>query len=481
MVVPTAPYDFLGLVITCNVYAADTGKWASFSVQPGKDKVDAHLPWFGSMQQKETMSGFGEVTVNLTPPTYEEALELLKSNWLTIGNTMAVRWGYSRHASHIGPPKYYMMLKPDISFGDEFTISLRGTSFGWMTTQMQNQDNLIWNHTFGDKKGGSKKKNRATYRQVIELIAKRYGFLIDWNGKPKYDKNNFSKDAQTVLESSEEQISQGGLNDWQFMKHLAARCCCRAVIVGGNVLRISDVREPKKADWTFRFRGQMDLNKNIVPMDTFDSESTAMFLPSRAIAARFLAPNDPRLKLHPQRKADEGTSATKTVSGNLVAKPNSDAPAQRSQEGTNLPHDAVGRKHVPLVGREAFKDKKLQNHFDYNAAKHGVKAKFSAVGIPSLLPEDLVRVEGVGDYFTAMYRVFEVNWTVGESFAKMDVDLMPHGHPTGTIASWMSQRANSPWAEKAAALAAKKALGPEKQPVSTDKGFSWFRYMKGLQ
>lgn len=473
-VTPTEPYDFLGLMMQCNVYAADIGKWASFSVMPGQVKPAVHLPWFSSMQQKETMSGFGEVTINLTPPTYEEALQLLGSHWLTIGNTMAVRWGYTRHASHLGPLKYYMMLKPDVSFGDEFTVSLRGTSFGWLTTQLQNQDALIWNHTFADSQGGKKRKNRATYRQVIELVAKRYGFTIDWNGDKKYDSKRFSQDARTILDSDKEQICQGGLNDWQFLKHLAARCCCRAVIVGGNVLRISDVREPKQADWTFRFRGQLDLANNVIPMDSFDSESTAMFLPVRAAVTRFLGPDDKRVKLHPTEKTDMATSKAKSYSGKDAPAAPSDQPAQRSQSGQNLPHDAKGSQNVPIPGREQFIGSKLKNLFDYNAEAHGAKAKISSIGVPSLLPDDLVRAEGVGDYFTGMYRVFEINWSLGESVAKQDVDLMPRGFPSASIANWMSQRASSPYVEKAA----KKAL-QKRAAVSTDANFNWTRELYG--
>ena len=78
MAVVPVPYDFRGIVMSCNIFASDTGKVATFSIGRANQQWE-HIPYFSQLVVKETISGFNEIQIQLSPPRYKDALDLLES------------------------------------------------------------------------------------------------------------------------------------------------------------------------------------------------------------------------------------------------------------------------------------------------------------------------------------------------------------------------------------------------------------------
>ncbi len=438
------PYDFRSIVMICNVFAPDTGETASFSIN-APSGVDAHLPYLSRMTVKETISGFNEVEISLAPPTYEKALSLLESPWLTIGNTMSVRWGYARHSSHITPWHHTFMLKPNISFGDEFGITLKGVSFGWMASRFATKQ--VWSQV--DVRKGDTSKPQMMRKEIIEAIAKRYNFTLFWNGKPGFDLEKWPPEILDVWTEVKNFI-QGGQNDLLYMKYLAADAGCRVIILRGNELHINSVSYYKDPDYRLVYRGQVDLANNVFPIDTFDSDSTPLFLPRTGINPQLMNPNSPKSKLFKKYKANEQTTKDPTYSGDKVPADDPQSPKTKGPDGRYLPHrqrsPEGGPPYFPVTPNKDLLEQKIQNMYrvkNADASDHGISATCSGPDLPMLLPESIVKVDGVGRYFSVMYRVHTVTHTVGSEFARMQVELKPKGFPGG-MAKWMSVEAPKP-------------------------------------
>jgi hypothetical protein len=356
-----------------------------------------------------------------------------------------------------------MLLQPDISFGETFTIGIKAQSFGWLPARQQNGQ--VWSNLV--KKGAEVRGPLS----IIEDIAKRYNFEINMNdGKPF---EPVTLDYLTVPQN----ITQT-TNDLIFMKSLALRSGCRFFITHGNRINLIDGARARKPEVTFIYRGQIDPADNVFPIDTFDSETTAMFLPRTSIAGRFFNPNDARSKKFKKWNASEATAKNAAISGDEVPKPDGDGPTQKAKDGQKIPRrkeldvEKGAGAYMPVVLRQKELANKLQSQMDNmfkgkTAQNHGVSAKVSGVDVPTLLPEALASVKGVGDYHSVNYRVFRVEHVIGEAFAVMNVDLHPKGFP-GNMAKWLKMKAPAPKIYDPGGLRPDEVVVPPQSPTLTD-------------
>lgn len=441
---PGEPYDFRASFAVVNITSVDTGKTATFSAVKGAE-ADEHLPFFSNMTVKEDISTHGEINVTLTPHSYQDALDLLKSPWMKIGNTVGVRWGYTRHKSHSSAWHYGMLLQPDISFGDQFSVTVKASSFGFLASR--GTTGRVWSSKVAQ--GGAK----FTPFEVIKAIAKRYDFEINLN-----DGETLSRDPKFLLLDKKDTIIQTA-NDYMFMKHLAIWSGCRLFITRGNTINIIDRKKARKPEHTFIYRGPFDLEKNIFPIDTFDSETTAMFLPTRGVAQDYLSPYAKGSTLAQKWNANAETAPSAAYSGGQVPKPDPQVgkvspPNANAKKKDKIPSvskfdPATGApEYLPVVLRDEpgkGKTKALSNElkavangiFRQRADYHGVTATVSGPDVPALLPEDMIQMKGVGEYYSVPYRLHAILHTIGEDFATHESTLMPRGFP-GNMANQLA-------------------------------------------
>lgn len=426
------PYDFRATTAIVNIFSVDTGKVATFTAIKGS-AADEHLPFFSQMTVVEDISQAGEIIINLTPPTYQDALDLLKSPWLTIGNTVSVRWGYTPDPNHLSGWHHGMLLQPDISFGDQFSISIKAQSFGWLPARQQNGQQ--WSGAGASPMGPL---------DVIEAIVKRYNFEFNYN-------DGIAPEPSTLDNLTVPRVINQKTNDLVFMKSLALGAGCRLFITHGNKVNLIDGARARKPSVTFVYRGQIDPANNVFPIDTFDSETTAMFLPRTAIAARFLNPNDKRTGLFRKWEANEATAKNAAISGEDVPKPDGDGPTQKAKDGQKIPRrkqldpEKGAASYVPIVIRQKQLANRLQSQMNNifkgkTAESHGVSATVGGVDVPTVLPEDIAAVKGVGEYHSVNYRVARVEHIVGEAFGVMTAKLQPKGFK-GNLANFYKMKA----------------------------------------
>jgi hypothetical protein len=191
------------------------------------------------------------------------------------------------------------------------------------------------------------------------------------------------------------------------------------------------------------YRNQIDPFQNVFPIESFDSDSTALFLPMTGLSAEFLNPNSPKSKLSKKWSASEATAKANAFSGKVVpaespVAPKTKGPDKKPLPALKKPDEKGAPSYTPIASRKADIESRMQNMFSLKSAEaHGISARSTGPAIPAMLPESMVTVKGVGKYFSVNYRVGDVTTTVGSEFAKQELELLPKGFPGG-MAKWLS-------------------------------------------
>jgi phage protein D len=410
-----------------------TGNKADLSVIGSEGNVI--LPYVENVVLKESHRSDTTFEVNFVVP-YEKALELLSkdSEWFRLGNTMAIRWGYTDVPGAISPWIVGFMTMPEASFGEQITISVPVVSYGWNLDRTART--TIW----------SGPDNQRSFLDIAEEIGKFYGL--------KVEVGELTKAVETVLNQKRATYQQGGWSDLQFLSLTAKAHGARMVVRNDRMIFVNEPDgEPGKDAVTANFLmyGKIDTDNNVFPMDSFDPENMGtLFLQNmHGTAAWPFGPNDdPEADVEPvvvtgaksdqnshsapetvnAPPAEEGAapSAIKDDEGNAItAKANVVLDPAKGQAGRYIPiamGDDFARQHV----NETLEGARQDN----DAESEGMIVNFECSIVPPwLLTGMFVRVDGVGDYYSCVYLLTEKETTISESGAKMSCVAGSRGFP----------------------------------------------------
>jgi hypothetical protein len=429
------PISFGGVAIWARIYDVDKDVTEDFGILDSKTSKFTKRPFLQSVRIKEGIKGVGEITITLAPHSYEQALELLHDSKIKIGNTLSVKWGYSQHPAHISPWYHGFMVKPDINFGDDMTITINAKTMGYMMSRIQN--NVMWSGP------GSKKK--YSKKQVVEELAKAHNLVINLNhGRPLPEK---CKKAWETLDKSES-IIQGMLNDYVFIKLLASKSGMKMWISNGNVLNLVPAADIKgKPAATFRYRGQIDTRNNIYPIISISSQTTALFLPVRSVKAKEYNASMDRAKKGMSVSYDidpttsdavslrEGTVKPQGKTPNKVVTTKDGRKITVTTKPTNKGDSASS--FIPTASRERGLKELCQNTLDLNAEKTGEPLSLTTLAVPGIGPDDLIKVEGVGEWYSGLWKIWDQEIVVDEGGAVVTYDLRAKGFHKGLLVTML--------------------------------------------
>lgn len=176
---------------------------------PESDTEDRFpLDFFRSMmtrfQMEIGLSLIPKVEVDIEPPGNDMALALLNSNVFAFGNILAVKFGYSRSPFEVFPGRgneaeLFMLLKPDVKFGDTISFTLRGLGGLAAAQRAQRTEDYL----------------KLTPREVVSRIALRNGLTMQEPdfGVPPPEASVFGQEISPL--KSKEQIAWETAKDWQ--------------------------------------------------------------------------------------------------------------------------------------------------------------------------------------------------------------------------------------------------------------------------
>jgi len=420
--------SFASVFIDVRVANPVTGDVTSFSL-PGTGEV---FPYFQSVTISMARSVSQTIEVILSPP-YEDAIKLISkdSKWLRVGNTLAVRWGYADIEGMMTDWHYGFMLRPTVSFGEEISITVPAKAMAWHMDRVARCRD--W----------SSSESPVTLRSIAEKIASRYGLVIEFC---------LSDRIQLAFETVEDSFVQGGRTDMQFLMYESERRGAKLIIQNGKLM-IVDSTGPNKGypdvNATFYMYAKIDTQNNVLPMDSFDAESTgALFLRQlQGIATMGYGP-DSNPEEEPEMKRSDGDSTENgsdmnsfTSGGSLAIPPKEDGKAPPPAIGGVKVKSLIKRIDeddecgriiaLPATGGESedFIKNQVAAINDENADEHGIPVNFSAIAIPNLLPGMMVGLKGIGDYFSGTYMLNEMEISVSTSGATMNCSCFGRGFP----------------------------------------------------
>lgn len=418
-------YSFTNPVVDAKIWEPGGGE-IDLSIFGSDDKI----PYVQSVSITTNMSNGGEISIELSPP-YREAIRLLdETAWFKLGNHLGVRWGYNDgQPGHISDWIYGMMLLPELDISEEIRLTIKANTYGIKLDMEESAHN--WSNPDAP----------VSFFSVIEAITKKYGLKIAFSvGGKDIPASDIGTAQSVALTTPNPYLIQGGLTDLQFVYRFLRTNGMEMSIVG-NRLVIYPNPELSEPAAEFHLYGKIDPSKNIYPMTSFSPKSMGvLFLPHSSYTTVLHGFNsDPTAIVEKVSvtgaKGTDGADKGNYISGaHALETPGVDGPANpETGLKSNVAQDPVDDcgKFVPIpIPEDMVKETAqgvLSGLMDENAQDFGISVNVGSLAIPTLFPNQVVRLRGVSRFFSTDYRIREISVQITSGDATMELDCCAKG------------------------------------------------------
>jgi hypothetical protein len=448
--------DFFGVRLAGRIrqFAANSGSGTGRVVDLWTENQDSELTkdlgalaFVSEVNVKYKLGENAEISLVLTPP-FEDALKFMQSELVRFGTgRLEVELGYTTGTFSGGGaitqtnlPFSGFLQKPDIRIGQDIVITLHALGVGY-------QMNVV---------GGTETRPfpaNTTYAQAVEQTLKKYvesdgkssGLVISnlykYVDPKKQDKSTttdpfFKPPPEKTVDEKGSKLSnalpvpgviwQGPKNDWWFVKDTLAEFGYDLFIQGNEVFVVDKSfwltnnfakKGPRKQ---FLLRGNVDPTRNMYPILSFQSPTTAVWL--QPGIGKVVAYD---VDVNKEEEAGKTTHASADVTP--IAR------GEKSGNPLDLVSAIVGRVNATIdAGARLMSgdpadhrtQKQVISHWTDMNYQGGVQGQFTTVGVPDLTPGETIEVSGFepmakgqGDpkkaIYNGTYGVIEVNHKVG--------------------------------------------------------------------
>ena len=421
-----------------------------------------------------------KVSLTLAPPL-DEGLELIHSplvNWAS--SELKVQIGYST-----GDPNQRLsmefgglMMKPDVRLGPNVSITLNalGVAYGMNLSSATSErtypagsspwdavKDTLTKHLNVDIVSDSQVFPDLTADQMNPLSKNAHPFF-----KPVIGKKAESSTSATTTRTEDEKlpISKGPRNDWWFVRELVARYGLEIVIRDKSVV----IRDPQKwklgkPKYIFVLKGNIntDAETPVYPILDFNSPSAYVWL-GEGSGGALISDVSPDKKQEVEKllttiknpARDTGSQkaasrpSTLLTSGNFVAEG-----IKRLTEAVAISRTGQGAYDSSAGGPDAYQvfpgspddhrvDQVIGELRNYNNNR-GIQAEVTSIGIPSILPADVVYLDGLAPeqtahdekkaWFNGKYGVMMVEHNIGTAGMTTKFKAIKNFFPAGMVAS----------------------------------------------
>jgi phage protein D len=399
-----------------------------------EDGQMAELRNFATQLEVEVQGG-GMASATLTlQPTFEDAIRIVDDRLIQHNSIMVCEWGWVGAGSQeriSSGVHFFMITQPALeASGTDYNITITGVDLlGYGT--MKRSSHVLWD-----------REQYKTDLDIVREIAKRSGLSLDLTlvpaGESTVDADgNVTTEggsklrAKKPLNDSEPDVVEQHEKDWTFLKQLLAENDCDFFTIGDKVF-IVDQNIAKVQDAAYRFTYFMQPEgERDIPMETFSTNALrTIFFPAAGKSAKTMI-SDPdtgettAVRHDPARMSDEKHTGPKTAAGRAEA----DGRAIRiNDEVTVIPNPSYTDDEDGVV-YPVSAQKNNSEEYGKQPARRGstmanTQASLTSPGVPSLVPQMIVRVAGVGKTFSGAYRVMKVVHTLSTAGYDMGVELL---------------------------------------------------------
>lgn len=329
------------------------------------------------------------ITLTLAPP-FRDAVAFLDSELIEWGRSrISVQFGYVGGKDKLSQVYSGVMLKPDITIGEDVNIAINAQGTGVWTLSLQE---------------GTTSAKDQTRREYLDVLVKgpegKKQTTID------YSIVDASAGPHTELLKAPCTRSQGGKSYFQEMFEVADECRCTFLVQpDGNTIQLIPnntlvTKAPRKTLVLYDFpRGVVggpdgadtggDARPEVYPILSLSSPTAAIYMPAsiRGIDSRNVSDST--------RTESKVTTNEATIQRAQSGKDNVAAPKGTEEYPEHDEESASGGEHVFADPEDPSDLAHLQSLFQ-REGNMGITLDVETVGIPDLLPGEVVEVEGVG-------------------------------------------------------------------------------------
>lgn len=368
------------------------------------------LSYLQSVTVELNLSGLPTISATLAP-TYETGIRFIDSKLADSGgaNFLEVQFGYTGGTSEgdaiLSPVYGGMLLNPEISIGEDISIQLNAQGTGGFALVRQT--------------GTRTSEEGETRRELITRIAaganSSRSLEVDFTDADLTDSVRSSLDASV-------NYTQGGRTDWFAIWELANSANCWLLLVG-NVLQVLSRANrlsgpPTRILYLYNYPGgslggltrqpnqTQEDPVGTYPILNFDSPTNAVYLPGSVRGIRMEDVDETSREPISEDINDSTTRPERTGEG--AAEPAGTDVLTEVDEATG---DGGERRPGDPIDHEAIEAAKEDF---YRGANLGIQVELETVGIPDIVPGEIVKIVGVGQRFERNnYAVHKVTHNLG--------------------------------------------------------------------
>lgn len=407
-----AVYDFSTpwvSAIILNPDGSSIGLWTNESegatVDPQtREETQNSYPWV--TEASVTLPATDKVpviTVQLEPP-FEDGVRFLDETFEWGRSTLQVQFGYTQDGDPIYTrPWRGTLLKPDITISTDVTITLHAQGLGGFGAVRQ--------------RGGETPAEGETVRSFWTRIVQ--GPSKARNGKIDFSEADKDKDTKALLDSALENYAQSNKSDQHVFWDMARRAKCQFYYDDGTIKVVpvspAITKVPKRVFRLYHYpegtiggvasQQSGDSDETMVyPILSLNAPEMAMWLPGsvrgavmREISAESRTEN--REEIQSDKESNTGKGAKSTKEGEEIPAANTD-----TGQGVELFYGDPETKTALVDAQQAYRDH----------AHTGLTLEIETVGVPDMLPDEMIAVYGAGRRFSGQnFKVFNIEHTVG--------------------------------------------------------------------
>jgi phage protein D len=231
-----------------------------------------------------------------------------------------------------------------------------------------------------------------------------------------------------------ESSSQGNVSDWYYLTRLAKECGCWAVLVNSELQLLPiNAAHGSVVSHTFRMfdfptNGVIGPKNKTYPILGFSSPTSAVYLSGASQGAHSAGVSSETREVVTKKVDDASSNVMRTNPTGVGVK-------DASKGSQFLAVDAAAKESAPLTDTE----------FKAAVANMGVHIEVETLGVPTLLPGNLIEIKGVSKRFDAKYVVFELEHLLGSGgFTTKFTAISNTAQLTATMAGMVAPKQSNP-------------------------------------
>lgn len=355
------------------------------------------LSFLESITVKLGLAYVPTITATLTPPL-EDARRFVESpliEWTR--SILEVQYGYVGAGGVVSSPTFEGVIqKPEVTLGSDVSVNLTAQGVGGIRGMQE--------------EGTGEPKTDTSLEEVFREICTRNGMELDTS---ELEKGN-AWEEMAALTDNQPSILQGNVGDWWFLVREARKIGCWVLLDstkeargGGTTSKLKLFPINSVADSTpklkfklfdFTPKGVVGPKNGVYPILSFSTPTSAVYLAGATQKIR-AAGIDSKTREAKEITADDATSK----------------PSHTGNGQSGLVSQQSGGSFLGGVdGAAPDAQQVADNEFKAAIGGRGVKIEVQTVGIPTLVPGQIIEIAGISPKrIDGLYIVFEVTHTLG--------------------------------------------------------------------